>query len=264
MPNVWDGGSAILMMDAGFKALATSSAALATSLGRLDGRHAVSREEHLAHARILINTTGLPVNGDLEDGFGPEPSDVATTVEAAITAGLAGLSIEDTTGDMEKPIHDFDQAVARVKAAAKVAKGRIVLTGRTDNFIQGRLDLDDTIRRLVAFAEVGADVLFAPYPSNIDAVRAIVKAVAPKPVNLLVGTAEGPLSWKELQNAGVKRLSLGSTLYARAIWNVYYAGLDLLSGDIAKGSGAEPSLTSNLGYEIIAKKMKLATGYWNS
>lgn len=191
MPNPWDGASALLMKDAGFEALGTSSAAIALSLGRWDGRHAVSREEHLANARLLIRVTGLPVNGDLEDGFGPEPGDVAETVEAAIAAGLAGVGIEDTTADPGRPIHDFDEAVARVKAAAKVARGRILLTGRTDNFLQGRPDLDDTIRRLVAFAEVGADVLFAPFPADMDAVRAIVRAVAPKPVNLVVGTRQG-------------------------------------------------------------------------
>src|SRR6201999_1676506 len=126
-------------------------------------------------------------------------ADVGTTVKAAIDAGLAGIGIEDTSGDPDTPIRPFDDAVERVRAAAKVAKGRIVLTGRTDNFIQGRPDLDDTIKRLVAFAEVGADVLYAPYPPDMDAVRAIVKAVAPKPVNLVVGTMSGALPWKQLQ-----------------------------------------------------------------
>jgi 2-methylisocitrate lyase-like PEP mutase family enzyme len=263
MPNVWDGGSALIMMDAGFEALATSSAALATTLGRIDGRHAVSREEHLAHARLIVDVTGLPVNGDLEDGFGPEPEDVAATVKAAIAAGLAGVGIEDTTANPENPIHDFDKAVARIKAAAKVAKGRIVLTGRTDNYIQGRPDLDDTIRRLTAFAEVGADVLFAPYPSDIDAVRAIVKAVAPKPVNLLIGTMQCIVPWAELQKIGVKRLSLGSRLYARAIWSAYQAGLDLLEeGNINQAVGKTSSTSMNYGHEIIAKKIKLSTGLW--
>jgi 2-methylisocitrate lyase-like PEP mutase family enzyme len=259
MPNPWDGASALLMKNAGFEALGTSSAAIALSLGRLDGRHAVSRDEHLANARLIIRVTGLPVNGDLEDGFGPEPSDVAETVEAAIAAGLAGVGIEDTTGDPERPIHNFDKAVARVKAAAKVAKGRIVLTGRTDNFLQGRPDLDDTINRLTAFAEVGADVLFAPYPTDMDAVRAIVRAVAPKPVNLVVGTMQGTVPWAEVQAAGVKRLSLGVALYTRVMGNLAQAAADLMSGDLAAGSGAKPSTTSGIGFSELQKMIGEAT-----
>src|SRR5262245_33862107 len=213
MPNAWDGSSALLLKQAGFEALGTSSAALASSLGRLDGRRAVSRDEHIANAQLIGGLTGLPVHGDFEDGYGTSPRDVASTVEAAIAAGLAGIGIEDTSGDPGKPIREFDDAVERVRHAARAAKGRIVLTGRTDNFIQGRIDLEDTIRRLVAFAEVGADVLFAPYPPNMDAVRAIVKAVAPKPVNIVVRTMSGVVPWSELQKAGVKRVSMGSALY---------------------------------------------------
>jgi 2-methylisocitrate lyase-like PEP mutase family enzyme len=186
MPNAWDGLSVLLLKEAGFEAIGTSSAAFAAALGRLDGRHAVSREEHLAHAQFLGQVSGLPINGDFEDGYGESPEDVAATVQAAIDAGLAGIGIEDTSGNPDSPIRDFDEAVARVRAAAAVARGRIVLTGRTDNFIQGRPDLDDTIRRLTSFAEAGADVLYAPYPPDMDSVRAIVKAVAPKPVNVVV------------------------------------------------------------------------------
>ena len=159
MPNAWDGTSALLLKQAGFAALGTSSAAIAFALGRIDGTHAVSLREHLDHAQLLGALTGLPINGDFEDGYGETPEDVARTVEAAIQAGLAGIGIEDTSGDSDRPIRDYDDAVARVAAAAKVAKGRILLTGRCDNFIQGRPDLDDTIRRLTAFAEAGADVL---------------------------------------------------------------------------------------------------------
>jgi 2-methylisocitrate lyase-like PEP mutase family enzyme len=150
--------------------------------------------------------------------------------------GLAGIGIEDSSGNPERPIRDFDEAVARVREAAKIAKGKIMLTGRTDNFIQGRPDLEDTIRRLVAFAEVGADVLYAPYPSDMDAVRAIVKAVAPKPVNILVGTMSGTLPWAELQKAGVKRVSMGSSLYFRVMGDLQKAARELAGGDLASAS----------------------------
>ena len=188
------------------------------------------------------------------------PEDVAETVEAAIAAGLAGVGIEDTTADPERPIDDFDKAVARVKAAARVAKGRILLTGRTDNFLQGRDDLDDTIRRLVAFAEVGADVLFAPYPPDMDAVRAIVRAVAPKPVNLVVGTKQGAAPWAEVQAAGVRRLSLGVALYTRVMGNLARAAVDLGAGDLAAASGEVPSTSSGIGFGELQKKIVEATG----
>ena len=236
MPNPWDGTSALLLKAAGFEALGTSSAAIASAMGRLDGRHSVSREEHIANAQLIGRLTGLPVNGDFEDGYGATPRDVATTVEAAIAAGLAGIGIEDTSGDPSDPIRKFDDAVERLRHAAKVAKGRIVLTGRTDNFLQGRPDLEDTIKRLVAFAEVGADVLYAPYPSDMDAVRAIVKAVAPKPVNLVVGTMSGTLPWSELQKAGVRRVSMGAALYTRVMGDLQKAAQQLLKGDLASAS----------------------------
>src|ERR1700753_2000400 len=203
MPNPWDGLSALLFKKAGFAALATSSAALAATLGRHDGRHAVSGDEHLAHAKRLVEVGGLPVNGGFEDAYGKTPDDVAATGRAAIEAGLAGIGVEDTSADPSNPIRDFDDAVARVAAAARAAKARIVLTGRTDNFIQGRNDLDDTIRRLTAFAEVGADVLYAPYPPDLAAVEAIVKAVTPKPVNLVVGTKAERPTVAQLSAAGV-------------------------------------------------------------
>lgn len=233
MPNVWDGLSALLFKNAGFAALATSSAALAAILGRHDGRHAVSAAEHLDHAKLLVDVSGLPVNGDFEDGYGDTPEDVAETVKASIEAGLAGIGVEDTSADPANPIRDFDDAVARVRAAAQAAKGRIVLTGRTDNFLQGRNDLDDTIRRLTAFAEVGADVLYAPYPPDMAAVEAIVQAVAPKPVNLVVGTMSGTPTVAELSAAGVKRISTGVALYAHAAAALHAAAEALTKGDLA-------------------------------
>lgn len=236
MPNAWDGTSALLLKEAGFQALGTSSAALASALGRLDGRHAVSRAEHLDHARLLSGLSGLPVNGDFEDGYGQTPAEVATTVNAAIAAGLAGIGIEDTSGDPSHPIRDFDDAVERMRQAAKAARNRIVLTGRCDNFLQGRPDVEDTIRRLVAFAELGADVLYAPFPTDMNAVRAIVKAVAPKPVNIVVGTMSGAAQWAELQKAGVRRLSMGVSLYARVMGDLRLAAQELARGDVVCAS----------------------------
>jgi PEP phosphonomutase and related enzymes len=245
MPNAWDGLSALMLADAGFEAIATSSAALAFTLGRLDGRHEVTREEHLEHARLLGRLTGLPVNGDFEDGYGDTPEDVAATVEAAVEFGLAGIGIEDTSGNPE-PIRDFDEAVNRIRSAVDAAKGRIVVTGRTDNFIQGRPDLDDTIRRLTAFAEVGADVLYAPYPPDLDALDAIVTAVAPTPVNVLVSPSDKVLTVAELQKAGVKRISLGPWLYIHAMGALEQATKALVAGDLA-------SATTGISFERISE-----------
>ena len=253
MPNAWDGTSALLLKQAGFLALGTSSAAIASAMGRLDGRHAISREEHLANAKLIGELTGLPINGDFEDGYGTSPADVAATVEASIAGGLAGIGIEDTTGNPSNPIREFDDAVERVRHAAKAARGRILLTGRTDNFIQGRPDLEDTIKRLVAFAEVGADVLYAPYPADMDAVRAIVRAVAPKPVNVVVGPRSGKVPWVELQKAGVKRVSMGASLYARVMGDLQKAASQLAEGDLAAAS-------QGMSFREIAKMISEATG----
>ncbi|OBJ27187.1 isocitrate lyase/PEP mutase family protein [Mycobacterium colombiense] len=233
MPNAWDGLSALIFKNVGFAALGTSSAALAAALGRQDGRHTVSAAEHLAHAKLLMEVSGLPVNGDFEDGYGATPEDVAETVRGAIDSGLAGIGVEDTSGDPANPIRGFDDAVARVRAAAQAARGRILLTGRTDNFLHGRNDLDDTIRRLTAFAEVGADVLYAPSPPDMAAVAAIVQAVAPKPVNIVVGTKSETPTVAQLSAAGVKRISTGSALYTHAAAAVQSAALALTRGDIA-------------------------------
>ncbi|MFE5113901.1 isocitrate lyase/phosphoenolpyruvate mutase family protein [Streptomyces sp. NPDC056663] len=236
MPNAWDGLSALMLADAGFEAIATSSAALAATLGRSDGRHEVTRGEHLEHARLLGQLTGLAVNGDFEDGYGDTPEDVAATVEAAVASGLAGIGIEDTSGNPDQPIRDFDEAVNRMRSAVNAAKGRIVVTGRTDNFIQGRPDLDDTIRRLTAFPEVGADVLFAPFPPDLDALSAIVTAVAPKPVNVLISPADQVLTVAELQKAGVKRISVGPALYTHAMGALEQATKALVAGDLASAT----------------------------
>lgn len=238
MPNAWDGASALLLRRAGFEALGSSSFAVAMALGQPDGARAVSRADSVANAALLARVAGLPVNGDLEDGYGPAPEDCAATVEAAVEGGLAGVGIEDTTADPGHPIHGFDAAVARVRAAARAARGRILLTGRTDNFLHGRPDLDDTIRRLVAFAEVGADVLYAPGLPDMAAVRAAVRAVAPKPVNVLIGPGVG---LADLSGAGVRRVSLGGALYRRAMAGLAAAAEALRAGDLpAAVAGAVP------------------------
>ncbi|MEU6339696.1 isocitrate lyase/phosphoenolpyruvate mutase family protein [Streptomyces sp. NPDC046977] len=251
MPNAWDGLSALMLADAGFEAIATSSAALATTLGRPDGRHEVTRAEHLEHARLLGRLTGLPVNGDFEDGYGDTPEDVAATVEAAVESGLAGIGIEDTSGRPDHPIRDFDEAVDRIRGAVKAAKGRIVVTGRTDNFLQGRPDLDDTIRRLTAFAEAGADVLYAPFPPDLDALVAIVTAVAPTPVNVLVSPADEVLTVAELQKAGVKRISVGPALYTHAMQALDEAIKALVAGDLSTATTGTSFERIN---ELIARR----------
>jgi 2-methylisocitrate lyase-like PEP mutase family enzyme len=229
MPNAWDGASAVLLKRAGFAALGSTSFAIAAAAGRPDGAHAVNRADSIANAALLAQLTNLPVNGDLEDGYGPAPEDCVATVEAAIAAGLAGLGIEDTTADPDQPIHAFDPAVTRIRAAAKAARGRILLTARADNFIKGHPDLDDTIRRLVAFAEAGADVLYAPGLPDMNAIRAVVSAVSPKPVNVLIGPG---VMLAELAAAGVRRVSLGAALYRRAMGGLVAAAEALRAGDL--------------------------------
>jgi 2-methylisocitrate lyase-like PEP mutase family enzyme len=249
LPNAWDAPSALILAGAGFEAIGTSSAALAAILGRIDGRHAVSRNEHIAHAEVMARATDLPVNGDFEDGYGDTPEDVAATVDTVVEHGLAGIGIEDTTANPDTPIRDFDDAVARVRAAVRAADRKIVVTGRTDNYLQGRPDLDDTIRRLTAFAEVGADVLYAPGAPDLDSVVKIVTAVAPTPVNVLVSPADRVLTVPELQEAGVKRVSLGPELYANALTALEHAANALRRGDIA-------AATSGIGfgriYDLVA------------
>jgi len=241
MPNPWDGASAVLLNRSGFRALGSTSLGIAYSLGRQDGSHAVSRDEAIANASLLSHLTGLPVNGDLEDGFGPDPDDCADTVRAAIDAGLAGVGIEDTTADPARPIHDFDAAVARVRAAATAARGRIVLTGRTDNFLNDREDLDDTVRRLAAFAEAGAEVLYEPGLPDMDAIKAVVRAVAPKPVNVLIGPRKGSATIEELSSAGVRRISIGGALYLVAMAALDQAARALRAGDLGATARRIPS-----------------------
>src|SRR5262245_7872661 len=221
IPNPWDVGSARILAGLGFKALATSSAASAASIGRRDGK--LTRDEALAHAQAIVDATDLPVSADLENGFGDSPASCAETIRLAAAAGLVGASIEDASTRPDDPIYPFQLAVARVKAAAAAARALpfpFILTARAENFLHGRPDLSDTMSRLKAFAEAGADVLYAPGLTKSDQITAVVQAVAPKPVNVLMGLANARLSVAELGALGVKRISIGSAL-ARAAYGAF-------------------------------------------
>jgi len=215
--NVWDAGSARLLAGLGFPVLATSSGASAATLGRRDGE--VTRDEALAQARAIAMATDLPVSADLEKGFGDSPDIVAETIRLAGAAGLVGGSIEDYTGDPDKPLYDFDYAVERVAAAVQAARTlpfSFTLTARTENFLRGNPDLEDTIRRLQAFERAGADVLFAPVLPDLAAVRAVCAALS-KPVNFMVGIRGKSFTVAELEAAGVRRISLAGSLYHAAM-----------------------------------------------
>jgi 2-methylisocitrate lyase-like PEP mutase family enzyme len=216
--NAWDGGSARILSGLGFQALATSSGACAATLGRVDGK--VTREEALTHARNIVAVTDNPVSADLENGFGDSPQAAAETVRLAADVGLVGCSIEDSTrGDPKKPIYDFNQAVERIAAAAEAARGLpfpFTLTARSENFLAGNPDLEDTVRRLQAFEKAGADVLFAPALPDLAAVRTVCMSLA-KPVNFMVGIKGKSFSVAELAAVGVRRISLATSLYRVAM-----------------------------------------------
>jgi len=217
IPNPWDIGTVRYLQNMGFKALATTSAGFAWSRGLGDG--GVTRDAMLAHIAELSAAADVPVNADFEGGYAHEPAGVAESVRLCVATGVSGLSIEDYTGDRAKALYDFDMAVARVKAAREAidkAGGDVLLTGRSEGFIRGLPDLDETIRRLKAYAAVGADCLYSPGISTREQIAAVVKAVAPKPVNLLVG---GPtdLTVADIADLGVRRISIGGAL-ARAAW----------------------------------------------
>ena len=217
IPNPWDVGSALLLAGMGFQALATSSAASACSMGRRDGR--LSRAEALAHARSIVTATDLPVSADLEKGFGDEPEAVAETIRLAAEAGLVGCTIEDTTGNPSKPLYDFELAVQRIAAAAEAARALpfpFMLTARSHNLVFPGSGLDETIRRLQAFENAGAGVLFAPGLPDLAAVRAVCAAVS-KPFNFMVGIKGKSFSVEELASAGVRRISLATSLYRAAM-----------------------------------------------
>jgi 2-methylisocitrate lyase-like PEP mutase family enzyme len=227
IPNVWDGATACVMAGLKFEALATSSSACAATFGRLDGQ--VTRDEALAHARVIVGACALPVSADLEQGFGDSPEVVAETIRQAAAVGLVGGSIEDASGHPGAPIYDLGLAVERVTAAAEAARGLpfpFMLTARAENYLHGRPDLDDTVRRLQAFERAGADVLFAPGLPDLAAVRAVCSAVK-KPVNFMVGIRGRSFSVAELAAAGVRRISLSTSLYRAAITGLYAAGREV-------------------------------------
>jgi 2-methylisocitrate lyase-like PEP mutase family enzyme len=229
IPNPWDTGTAVALEQMGFEALATTSSGHAWSLGRPD--NGVRRDEVLKHLREIAGAVGVPVNADFEHGFARDPEGVAVNVQLAAATGIAGLSIEDSTGDPGDPLYAFDLAVERVRAARRAIDESgtgVLLTGRSEGFVVGRPDLDETIRRLQAYAEAGADCLYAPRIETTEQISAVVAAVAPKPVNLL---ANAPfVTVAEAADLGVRRISVGGTL-ARTAWASFLAAADEIANE---------------------------------
>ncbi len=244
MPNPWDCGSARLLESLGFPALATTSSGFAWSLGRADNR--VSLEETLTHLRAIAGAVSVPVNADFEGGFAIQPVDVLVNVAAATTTGVAGLSIEDSSGDTASPLFDFALSVERIRAARRAIDGSgtgVVLTARSEGFIVGRPNLAETIRRLSAYADAGADCLYAPGIRTPAEIAAVVAAVAPKPVNVLVGSDFSTVA--ELAALGVRRISVGGAL-ARSAWT----GLITAATEIAD-QGTFTTLARSVPFDTI-------------
>ena len=228
IPNPWDAGSARYLQALGFQALATTSSGFAWSHGRPDG--GLSREAVLAHLRSLAEATDLPLNADFQGGFAHEPAGVAVSVRLAVETGVAGLSIEDSTGDIAKPLYEMEDAAARMRAARKAidaAGGDTLLVGRAECFLAGRPDIEETIARLQAYASAGADCLYAPGIRSPEHIRRVVESVAPKPVNLLVGSSSA-LSVADIAALGVRRISVGGAL-ARAAWGGFMRAAKVLA-----------------------------------
>jgi 2-methylisocitrate lyase-like PEP mutase family enzyme len=226
LPNPWDAGSAIYLQHIGFKALATTSAGFAFSKGLADGPDFVSRDMMLEHFREIVAATSLPVNADFQNGYAYDPEDVAESVRLCVKTGVAGLSIEDNSGQSEEPLYDFDLAVERIKAARAAIDAigtpeLCLLTARCEAYLVGDPDAFNTsIERLVAFADAGADCLYAPRVTDLEEISAIVDAVAPKPVNVLISNYNWSVT--QLADLGVRRISVGGTL-ARAAWGGFVA-----------------------------------------
>jgi 2-methylisocitrate lyase-like PEP mutase family enzyme len=228
LPNAWDIGSARYLAALRFKALASTSAGFAFSRGLPD--NAVGRDAVLTHLRELVEATDLPVNADFENGFAAEPNEMAENVRLGIETGVAGLSIEDSTGDTSSPLFSLEDAVARIRAARKTidsSRSDVLLVGRAECFLVGRPDIEETTKRLKAYADAGADCLYAPDVRTNEQVAAIVEAVAPKPVNVLI-SAPGGLTVAEVAKLGVRRVSVGGAL-ARAAWGGFKRAADELA-----------------------------------
>ena len=230
IPNPWDVGSARYLQGLGFKALATTSSGAAWRHGKADGQ--LSLDETLVHLRELVTATTLPVNADFEQGYAPDAAAVARNVRLAVATGVAGLSIEDSTGDASAPLRDIADAVERMKAARAAIDatgGETLLVGRAENFVVGRPDLNDAIRRLQAYAEAGADCLYAPGIKTREQIAAVVAAVAPKPVNLLIGFATD-LTLGDIEALGVRRVSVGGAM-ARTAWGGFMRAAQAIATD---------------------------------
>lgn len=228
IPNPWDAGSARILAGLGFEALATTSAGFAFSLGRRDGM--VTRDEALEHCRVIASATDLPLAADLENCFGDDPETVAETIRLAGATGIVGASVEDATGDDSRPIYDHGLAVERVAAAVEAARALsfpFTLTARCENFLHGRRDLDDTLLRLRAYAEVGAEVLHAPGLPSLDAIKQVCLALSPRPVNVLAGIKGLNFSFAELQAAGARRISLGGAIARASLGALIAAGREM-------------------------------------
>jgi len=227
IPNPWDVGSARYLQGLGFKALATTSSGFAWSHGHRDG--GMSRDRVLDHLTEMVEATDLPINADFENGFAPDAAGVAESVRLAVESGVAGLSIEDSTGNASHPLHDVDTAVERLRAARKAidkAGGDTLLVGRAECFLHGQTDLDHAIHRLKAYANAGADCLYAPGIRTAEQIRAVVAGAAPKPVNLLMGWP-GDLTVSQIADLGVRRISIGGAL-ARAAWGGFMRAAKLI------------------------------------
>jgi 2-methylisocitrate lyase-like PEP mutase family enzyme len=255
IPNPWDVGSARYLQGLGFKALATTSSGFAWSLGHSDG--ALPRDVVLEHLRELAAATSVPLNADFEDGYGTDVQGVTESVRLAVETGVAGLSIEDSTGDAAQPLYDIDVAVARLRAARKAiddAGGGVLLTGRAENFFVGRPDLDDTVARLKAYAAAGADCLYAPGIHTREQIMAVVTAVAPRPVNLLVGSS-GAFTLQDIAALGVRRVSVGGGL-ARVAWGGFMRAARALAGEGSFNgfSGAAPGESLNSFFRLSVEE----------